>query len=467
MPTSRPIHAMLRGAALRRSWHMPGHKGRAPFGPEDLYALDTTELAVTDDLYRPGGAIAEAQTLYARAAGAGASLFLHNGSTAGVHAMLQLWARPGDTVLLPRSAHLSAVHACVLGGLRPVWMPVRVTGDGYPWLPEETVLEALAAHPEAKALLLTRPDYWGGCIPLERVIRAAHALGVRVAVDEAHGAHLPWLGTPASAGACGADAWVQSTHKTLPALTGTAVLHLRDGAEAPRALAILRREQTSSPSHLLLMSIDDARAWMEENGEQSLKTLCEALAALCARLPALGYDDAHAGWAETGYAFDPTRLVITAPQGGEALEASLRALGADVEMADSRRAVCICTAMDSPADIRALGDLLAAVPPAPAREEIRQPAHPLPPQAMPPQAMPPREAALGETAPVPLAECAGRIAAASAGLYPPGIPLVCPGEMITEEIAEALRAAGPDRRFGTDGDMLWCVKPSSSISTAR
>ena len=465
MPTpERPIHAMLRAAAGRRSWHMPGHKGIAPFGPEDLYALDTTELPVTDDLYRPAGAIARAQALYARAAGAGATLFLHNGSTAGVHAMLQLYARPGDTVLLPRGAHLSAVNACVLGGLEPVWMPVRLTADGYPWLPEETALAALEAHPEAKAILLTRPDYWGGCVPMERIVRAAHSRGIRVLADEAHGAHLPWLDSPASAGACGADAWVQSAHKTLPALTGTAMLHLRDPGDAARALALLRLTQTSSPSHVLLMSVDDARAWMENCGRERLRALCGALGELRRELPALGYADAHARWGETGYAFDPTRLVIRAPQGGEALGHALRARGADVEMADAHHAVCICTAMDTGESVRSLREALAAVPPEGAGPEaVPPPALP----ALPPRALPPREAALGEGEGVPLDRAAGRIAARSAGVYPPGIPLVCPGEIVTAEIAEALRAAGADSRFGTEGDMLWCVKPSSSTWTAR
>ena len=133
----RPVWEMLEGNRERLSFHMPGHKGRGPFGPVDAYALDTTELPGTDDLYCPENGLRLAQERYARAAGSGAALFLHNGSTAGIQAMLMLYAHPGDTVLLPRNAHLSAVNGCILGDLRPVFMPLTFTGDGYGYLREE------------------------------------------------------------------------------------------------------------------------------------------------------------------------------------------------------------------------------------------------------------------------------------------------------------------------------------------
>lgn len=244
---------------------MPGHKGRPPFGAADLYALDTTELPNTDDLYAAEGGLREAMRLYAQAAGAAKTIFLHNGSTAGNHVILQLYAREGETVLLPRNAHLSAVNACVLGGMRVKWMPVRCTPDGYCYLAEEDVLAALRANPDARVMLLVRPDYYGGAMRedvFRRIAAAAHRQGTKVVVDEAHGAHFPWCDGMTSAGALDADAWVQSVHKTLMGLTGSAVLHLADSADEKRAWTLLRREQTSSPSFLLMLSIDDsARGW--------------------------------------------------------------------------------------------------------------------------------------------------------------------------------------------------------------
>ncbi len=450
----RPMMEMLKAASGRVSCHMPGHKGQAPFEPVDLYALDTTELPVTDDFYAPERAIARAQALYAQAADAGATLFLHNGATQGVHALVQLYAGPGETVLLPRNAHLSAVHGCVLGGIRARWMNVTQRPDGYCYVAEETVLAALAEHPEAKAVLLTRPDYFGGCVPLERIVQEAHARGIRVVVDEAHGAHFPFLSgrAPRSAGELGADAWVQSTHKTLPALTGSAVLHLRNPEDEAAARRILRREQTSSPSFLLMLSLDDARAWMEEKGLLRLASLASGLASLRETLTMLGYPDAHEQWRDTGLQFDPTRLVLTAPQGGAALAEALRQRGIDVEMWDQRRVVCILTAMDGPDTVGCLLRALREIPP------TQMDLSPLPKLTMRPErVLEVREAAMGRSESVPLAKCAGRVAAVAAGLYPPGVPLVCPGERITEETAALLERSAPQERFGVEGDTLLCA----------
>ena len=448
----RPMYDMLRNAAHRQSYHMPGHKGKAPYGLEDFYALDTTELPLTDDLYAPERGVAQAQRLYAEAVGAARTLFLTNGSTNGIHAMVQLYCREGDTILLPRNAHMSAVNGCIMGGLRVRWLPVSMTADGLCYMKESDVITAMDAHPEAKTVFLTRPDFYGCMLPLERIVEAAHARGMRVVVDEAHGAHLPWMTGVKSAGACGVDAWVQSVHKTLSGLTGAAALHLRDEADHAHALRLLRREQTSSPSFISLMSIDDARAWMEEQGRERLDAIAAAVAQVQKTLPSLGYGDAHAMWRHTGLEFDPTRLVIDAPQGGAALAAALRARGVDAEMCDLRRVVFIITAFDEAADVLHLLDLLKEIPPHAA--EI--PALPML-TGIPERAMEVRAAVMAAYENIPLAQCAGRVAAASAGLYPPGIPLVCPGEIITDEVVARLSRAKNQERFGVEGDTLLCV----------
>ncbi len=449
----RPVYDMLQAAACRGSYHMPGHKGKAPFGPVDPYALDTTELPLTDDLYAPERGVAQAQSLYAQSAGAARTLFLTNGSTSGIHVMMQLYCREGDTILLPRNAHMSAVNGCILGGVRVRWLPLAMTADGLCYLKEDDVIAAMEAHPEARAVLLPRPDFYGCMLPMTRIVAAAHARGIRVVVDEAHGAHLPWMADVPSAGACGADAWVQSVHKTLPGLTGAAALHLRDEGDHARALQLLRRGQTSSPSFISLMSIDDARAWMELHGRQRLQAVAAAVEEVRRGLPALGYQDAHALWRDTGLAFDPTRLVIDAPQGGAALAEELRRRGVDVEMHDHRRVVFIVTAMDDPADVCKLLSILKEIPPV----SSSVPALPAM-AAFPDRVMEVRPAAMAESELVPLADCVGRVAAASAGLYPPGVPLVCPGEIVTAEVAELLMHTKNQERFGVEGDALLCVK---------
>ena len=192
---------------------------------------------------------------------------------------------------------------------------------------------------------------------------------------------------------------------------------------------------------------------MQAQGPARLEKVICAVNELRGMLPSLGYADAHARWRDTGLTFDPTRLVIAAPQGGYALAEALQDHGIDAEMADDRRAVLILTAMDSPEDIRRIGDALREIPARASRRAVPQ--HDF---TIPRQVMPLRAAAMGETEQVSLRQAAGRVAAASAGLYPPGVPLVCPGEEITEEIAMRLEAAGSQRRFGVEGDQLTCVK---------
>lgn len=384
-------------------------------------------------------------------------MLLVNGSTQGIHVMIQLYCRPGSTLLLPRNAHHSALQGCVLGGVQPVWIPAECLDDGRFFVREEAVLAALEENPHAGALLLTRPDYYGGCIPMERIARKAAEMGIPVIVDEAHGAHLPWggeAGLPRSAGAMGASAWTQSVHKTLPGLTGTAVLHLRDAADLPRTMRILRREQTSSPSFLLMESIDDARAFMDDGGAARLTRVAELADGIRAILPETPYRDAHALWAETGYAYDRTRLVLEAPQGGERLQEQLQTAGIDAEMHDPRRVVLIASVMDDEDKFARLADALMRI--RPDRSFTDSPAQgydELPPVS----ATDSRTAALCDAEAVPLTKAAGRIAAAAAGLYPPGIPLVCPGEYITPRTAAMLAAASPRERFGTEGDCMPCV----------
>ena len=327
-----------------------------------------------------------------------------------------------------------------------------MTADGLCYMKESDVIAAMDAYPETKTILLTRPDFYGCVLPLERIVAEAHARGIRVVVDEAHGAHLPWMADVKSAGECGADAWVQSVHKTLPGLTGAAALHLRSEDDHVRARMLLRREQSSSPNFVMLMSIDDARAYMVEAGEAVLTAVSAAADEVRQALPSLGYGDAHALWRDTGLQFDPTRLVIDAPQGGAALAAAFREHGVDAEMFDLRRVVFILSAMDKPEEVLHILSVLKEIPPVQA--DIPQ----LPMLTdIPQRAMEVRAAAMAETEYVPLARCAGRIAAASAGLYPPGVPLVCPGEVVPQEVVQRLMNAKQQERFGVEGDTLICV----------
>lgn len=423
-----PMTRMLDAAEGTVRFHMPGHKGL--LSPHDM-----TEIARTDDLYAPTGGIARAEEMAAASCGAAHTLMLTGGSTAGLMAMILSCVSPGETLILQRGVHHAALSACVFGAIDAVFTddPVR----------------ALRERPGAKAVLVTRPDYYGRCMDLAPVVQAARALGARVLSDEAHGAHFAWWDAPASAGRLGADAWVQSAHKTLPALTGCAWLHLSASMDARRARSMLRMVQTSSPPFPLLESLDQARAWMDAHGPCALDALKARLADFRARLSSLtGFDSAPTD--------DPTRLVIeTTGRGYRGLQAQalLSAQGIDVEMADDDAIVCICTVCDTQA---MLDKLYAALSHLPCRARLEKVPFALPPLGI--RRVPLREAALGAQEAVPLGDCNGRVAAVSAGVYPPGIPWILPGEEVSASCLKALLAYPAPRLFGVENDCILCVK---------
>lgn len=424
-----PMTQMLGAAEGTMRFHMPGHKGA-------LDPYDTTEIRRTDDLYAPVSGIAEAERLAALSCGAAHTIMLTGGSTAGLMAMILANVAPGETLVLSRKAHHAAVSACVWGGIEAVFV--------------DDPAEALAAHPQAKAVLVTRPDYYGICMDLAPLVAQAKQQGALVLVDEAHGAHFAWWDAPQSAGKLGADAWVQSAHKTLPALTGAAWLHLGEGMDAPRARRFLRMVQTSSPPFPILQSLDEARLWMDEYGAQTLASIAGQLADLRAKI------DATEGYACVP-TDDPTRLVIdTRGRGytGMEMDEKLQEHFIDVEMADDACIVCICTVADKPNDYARLFAALRAAEPKEPLPPLEVAAAPAPGKRL----LPLRQAVLSAQEAVPLDQAAGRIAAVSAGMYPPGIPYVLPGEQVTAACVEKLLALPPGRRFGVEDDCLICVK---------
>ena len=403
----RPINDMLSAAQGKTRFHMPGHKGRLDDIPA---AFDMTELMDTDDLYAPQGGIAAAERLLAEAAGAGASILVPGGSTAGILAMILAFVPPGGKLLMGRDAHHAAQSACVLAGVEPVLLP-----------PEADVAAAAQTTP-CDAVLVTRPNYFGHVPSLPR----AH---VPVLVDAAHGAHFSWWESPPSAMRAGADCAVESAHKTLGALTGGAWLHVRDAAMEARLRRMLRMVMTSSPSFLILRSLDDARAWMDAHGREALKRLVERCEKARARIRALGLGCENPG--------DPTRLYVRTDaiglSGFDAL-AQLRALGVDMEMADARGVVAICTVYDRAEDFERLIAALARLQPGAGVAAFPTPAYGE-------RAMSARAAALGKTHFVPLEEAAGEIAARAVGAYPPGCAIAAPGERFTGACVNFLLAA--------------------------
>lgn len=423
----------------RRRGHMPGHKGRAAgflarFG--ELAAWDVTEAEGLDDLNAPEGAILAAERLMAAAIGAKSAYFLINGATAGVQAALLAACFPGETLLLPRNAHRSVWAALSLGDIRPVWLPVAAD-NGLPLAVTPSALaQALAAHPETRAVFLVNPSFYGVCGDLAGCLKIAREHNAVTVVDEAHGAHLPFVAPELAAAGLGADLVVESWHKSMGSLGQTAVLACNRAELTPeRWLSLL---QTSSPSYPLLASLDAARAdWQEQVAARrehlaAARLLLEQTLAKTATLRLVGR-----GALPPGYGYDNCKILLYSAAGhsGRQLAAALRTCGVEPEFADGRFALYLLTYADARpeqlcAALAAADKMLAEQAPEGGPEAAALP--------LPPAAMTPFAAAYAEKTTIPLREAAGRVSAGLLVPYPPGIPAVGLGEVISAELMEAL-----------------------------
>lgn len=422
---------------VRGPFHVPGHKLgaaapsalRAEFGR--ALGLDLTEVPGLDDLHAPEGAIAEAEALAAEAFGATTSYLLVGGTTAGLHALLLAAVQPGEAILVPRNAHRSILGAIILAGARPVWAPVQF----HPELDVATGVDPRAFTkllPGVKATLLVHPTYYGMVSDLAPLIEAAHGHALPVLVDEAHGSHFHFHpDLPPDALSLGADGVVQSTHKTGGSLTQSSLCHLGQGARlsGARLREMLRLVQSTSPSYLLMASLDLARRHLAMHGRvewgRTLE-LASGAARRIAELPGLRvYPTA-----------DPTKLLIGV--GGRRLTGFAAAellwqSGIAVETAGQGYMLAVMTPGDSVDTIEFLVQALAKLP------QGNQAPPTWAPPPIPEAVLLPREAYLGAKEGVSLTAAVGRIAAEMIAPYPPGIPVVVPGERISSDLVEYLQ----------------------------
>ncbi|NLZ66071.1 MAG: aminotransferase class I/II-fold pyridoxal phosphate-dependent enzyme [Clostridiaceae bacterium] len=433
-----PLWDCLIGQSGRVSFHMPGHRqGRAwPSSvSRQLSALDTTELLGTGDLAMPSGSVLEAFRLAANCFGAGRTWFITSGTTTSIMIMLASVLREGDVLLLPRAVHIAVVHAVALLGLKPIFIEAedgRVFEDGQP--DASAYIDSIRRHPEATACLVTYPDYYGRTVDLESIAHVAHEAGMFILVDEAHGAHFAFLPDqkPATALSLGADIVCQSAHKTLAALTPASLLHVSETAvqqqriDLRRVDSMIRVFQTSSPSFLIAATIDRARAELESYGKERLERLQKLNTSFSKKLPS-GFSRVFPKGA------DPSRLVLDFSEAGfcrKTLVHHLDRAGIDVEMIDISRIVLI-PALDQPEEdyTRLLDALysLSVIKEKVERQTLTQTRRDLSqkldqllsaPAAF--QKMP-REALFGQD----------EFSAVTP--YPPGLPVLWPGEPVREE----------------------------------
>ena len=457
------------------AFHTPGHK--QGLGAHALLRELVTEAGLReevslmeelDDLHEPTGCIEEAQDLAAALYGADAAFFAVNGTTGAIHAMLVAALSPGDAVLVPRNVHRSVFGGLVLADARPVYIePIVDEALGIAHgLSTEAVREACRLHPEAKALLLVSPTYYGVASDVRAIAEIVHAAGMALLVDEAHGAHLAFSDDlPESAIAAGADLVAQSTHKLLGAMTQASLLLLREGriekGRVERAMSLLT---STSPNYLLLASLDIARLQMAEAGAAHLARavgLARKLRREVNATPGLfSFGEERMGGAGA-FALDPLKLTVTVTglglTGAEAAHILRHEHKIEAELFDAQNVLFLLTYADTEesagrllAALRSLaqrrtahGATAAAAAGAVPDGRKAQAAVRLP--AAPPVSIPPREAFYRRSVPCRLREAAGRIAAETIAFYPPGIPVICTGEVFTAEVCryiEAMAAAG-------------------------
>ena len=447
------------------SFHTPGHKHGAGMHPRlrdyigrNALAIDLTQIRGLDDLNAPAGPILEAHELAAAAYGANFSYFLVNGSTAGNQAMLMTALRPGQTVLLPRNSHKSATSALIMSATKPIYMQPEVDQELHidHCVTPATVKSALAEYPDAGAVFITSPTYYGATADLAAIERIVHDHNKLLLVDEAWGPHLhfhPEL--PLSATAAGVDVCVNSTHKLLAGLSQASMLHTTgERIEQGRLRSTLRLFQSTSPSLLLLASLDVARMQMATQGESLLAQALSLARWARTQLNAIpgvycmGRDQiGRPGIAD----YDETRLVITVKDlgyTGYQVEAMLRERhSVQVELADLFNVVALVSIGDSEASVARLVDAVRAlaqaarsgdtIPHVTLQQRLQRRSYFLPP--IPEQVVTPREAFLSDHVEIPFSQSAGKICAEVLTPYPPGIPILCPGERITHEVIEYLQ----------------------------
>ena len=426
--------AALSSANLVR-FDMPGHHGKALpcFSAADWTALDCTEHQSTGNLFSGDDIIEEAERLWARKWNFENCLFLTGGSTEGVHIALHLCCRPGDRILVDRGSHRSLWNGLALLDADPISVP-------RPWdrerelpgpLNPETVEAVWARYPDARALFVTSPTYYGIESDLSALAETAHRHGGTLIVDAAHGAHYPWIGrrTP---GELGADIAVLSAHKTLPA-PGQSALLMYSGFSSEQVRRVGRIYGSSSPSYIMMTAMDSVRNWLDHSG--AYRDLTERL------LPYVRNRLERETVFRIVPADDPARLVLSVKNTGLSGFEILKQLEQQnilIEMADLSHLVLIASCMDTESDFDRLIEALKRIRPAsnPAAPEL-----PAPPD-LPTRVLPLRQAMFAEKTMREPADCAGRICAEDVTPYPPGIPVLAPGERIEKKHLDYLRKIG-------------------------
>lgn len=444
-----PIFQALNQQRLNRLVHfdVPGHKGgrgnkelRDCLG-ENIVKLDMNSMKPLDNLCHPSSVIQEAQRLAAEAFGADEAFFIVNGTTAAVQAMIMSVCKEGEEIIMPRNVHRSAINALVVNGAIPVYVNPGVNKHlGIPLgMSIQAVKDAMQEHPDAKAILVNNPTYYGICSDLRQIVELAHARGMRVLVDEAHGTHFYFGdGMPVSAMEAGADMAAISIHKTGGSLTQSSLLLTKDTVNGDYVRQVINLTQTTSASYLLLSSLDIARKNLYLHGKDMFrKTVDHALYARKEVNKLGGYyafgEELIDG--DEVYQFDPIKLSIHTRDIGlagiEVYDLLRDDYGIQIEFGDIGNILAILTSGDRDLEIERLIAALSEIKRLHAKDKAGLFDH----EYINPQiVMPPQKAFYSEKESLLFEDSCNRICGEFVMCYPPGIPILAPGERITKDI---------------------------------
>lgn len=436
--------------------HMPGHKRHiSHFG--DPFAIDITEIDGFDNLHHAQGILLEAQKRAAQLYGAEESFYLVNGSTCGILAAVSAATQRGDTVLMARNCHKAVYHAVFLNGLHAEYLYPEADmerGINGSILPEQVrrALEGQEAQ-RISAVVITSPTYDGVVSDIRRIAAEVHRAGAVLIVDEAHGAHFPMHEYfPETSLACGADLVINSLHKTMPALTQSALLHVQGSRiDRERLRQYLGIYQTSSPSYVLMAAMDRCVRLMQDRGEALFAVFTERLEKMRLELGKMKRLYLVTGKESelSAFDYDRSKVLISTERcvysGRELAEILRDEYHLEVEMDAPEYVTAIMTVSDTQEGFdrltRALLEVDRELTETPkTMRKIKQQGHrwiktlrSLPKNK---EVMTIEAAANSEAHAVWLRESAGCISAEFVYLYPPGIPLLVPGEQITQELLE-------------------------------
>lgn len=421
MPLCHAANKIVQDAPAR--FFMPGHKGNNAanlrFG--GVLPYDITEIPGLDDLQHPSGPLAQSQANMAKTYGSGATLYSASGSTSCIMAMLTLFVGVNGHVVMARGCHVAAVRALALLDATPHWVLPK---DG---VPTPAGIESALRQSGAKAVYITSPNYYGQIADIEGIAKVCQTYGASLMVDNAHGAHLHFVKNAMHPLHLGANATADSAHKTLPCLTPAALLHLKDAQLAGQARGALNLYSSTSPSYLVLQSLDAAASLLlhqPPNFDETAERLARAAASSEHLLAPCD---------------DPLKLCLLPAAGGWPFPAfynALTAAGVIPELADGVHIVLMASPYNKEEDFNRLAAVLRRFP---KRAPLPVPKTPL---ALPKVACSIRSAVFGAKQHVPVGQAVGRIAAGLAAPCPPGIPVVVPGEVISQDMPALLEAGG-------------------------